>query len=291
MNPSYNAIMELLGADSIKQLVKKWDALSGNLKRTATSPATILPDLFWVMNPGVGRTNLLHLLAEYLYSKGNLVDFYGNVKFFEFLLNYAKPENDFKELQRLIDEAQDAAGFRSQFRGIVCVDIQEWVGHYREKHFISFLELMASHCEDWLIILTVRDGPEEKLSELYAHLSMFLRVERVDLKLPENTELLEYICRKLSAHGLLLQEQDMCLLTNTIEKLRSSKYFDGFKTLSMLCQDIAYEHFCVPGAGEGPVPTAILQKFAADSPYVTRLLRKYEKNYQIGFRPEDRHGI
>ncbi len=289
MNPSYNAIMELLGRDSIKQLVKKWDTLSNNLS-ISTSPATILPDLFWVMNPGVGRTNLLQLLAEYLHSKGNLVDFYGDVKFFEFLLNYAHPSQPFHELQRLVDAAQDAAGFRSQFRGIVCIDIHEWVEHFREKHFISFLELMSSHCEDWLIVLTVQEGDAQKLNDLYAHLSMFLRVERLDLKLPEDPELLRYICRKLSVYGLTLADSDKPLLLSTIEKLRSNKFFDGFKTLNMLCQDIAYEHFSTPGAVKGTVPSSILSKFAVDSPYVARLIHKYEKTYRIGFTAEDSYG-
>ncbi len=289
MNPNYNAIMELLGVDCFKALVKKWEVLSGNLCQSG-APGTILPDLLWVMNSGVGQTNLLHLLAEYVYSKGNLVDFYGNVKFFEFLLNYAHPDQEFRELQRLVDEAQNAAGFRSQFRGVVCVDIHEWLDHYREKHFISFLELLASHCEDWLIVLTVQEAEESKIGALYAHLSMFLRVERLDLKLPENPELLEYVERKLAGQGLYLQEQDKALLLQTVEKLRGNRLFDGFKTLDMLCQDIAYEHFCIPGTGKGAVPGSVLEKFSADSLYVTKQVNRYKKVYRIGFNPEEQHG-
>ncbi len=291
MNPNFDAIMSLLGVDSIKALVKKWDVLSENLRGSSTNPALILPDLLWVMNSGVGRTNLLRLLAEYLHSKGNLVDFYGNVKYFEFLLNYARPSEPFGELQRLVDEAHNAAGFRSTFRGIVCVDISEWLERYKEKHFVSFLELLSSHREDWLIILSIPEGKEEKIASLYSFLSLYLRLERVDVKLPDSDALLEYVCRKLSLHGLQLEEKSSTQLRATIEQLRSNRSFEGFKSLDMLCQDIVYEHFCLPGAAPGPLPDTVVAKFSADSPYTAKLIHKLEKVHRIGFGTEDTYGV
>ncbi len=287
MNPSYNAMMSLLGMESIKQLVKKWDTLSDNLRGTALPPALIVPDLFWVMNPGVGRTNLLQLLSEYLCSKGNLLDFYGNVKYFEFLLNYVFPEQSFQELQRLVDTAQNAAGFRNEFRGIVCIDISEWITHFREKHFVSFLEFLASHSEDWLIILAAQKSEPQKIDALYTQLSLFLRLERVDLSLPNDDALVEYIGQKLSSYGLLLQEGAEAVLLQTVCLLRKNRGFDGFKTLDMLCQDIAYAHLCSPGASTGCIPNRVVQEFAPDSPYVCRLIQKIEHKLRIGFNAEE----
>ena len=171
MNQNYNEIMNLYGVDEIKNLVKKWDVLSENLSDIKSNSGIILPDLLWVMNSGVGRTRILNLFAEYLYSKRNLVDFYGDTKYFEFLLNYCSPEQSFGELQRFMNTVQSAAGFRSEFRGVICVDVNEWVEHYKEKHFVSFLELLACHREDWLIVLSVREHDENTIQKLYSYLS------------------------------------------------------------------------------------------------------------------------
>lgn len=283
MNRNYDKIMNLHGVEEIKQLVKKWDVLSGNISNTFSKSGIVLPDLFWVINSGVGRTKMLNLLAEYLYSKGNLIDFYGNQKYFEFLLNYCPKDQEFHEIQRLMETSKNAAGFRNEFRGIVCVDIDEWIEHYREKHFIAFLEMLASKSKDWLIVLCVQEYNEDKIRALYAHLSMYLRLERVNLKMPSSEELLEYVKQKLSEHELYISEKDQEKMFLTIEKLRTSEQFDGFKTLIMLCQDIVYEHFCEEDAVKGEISEKVMDKFTVDSDYVKKLLYTFEKKYQIGF--------
>lgn len=286
MNQNYNEIMNLYGVDEIKKLVKKWDVLSENLSDKNSNPGIILPDLLWVMNSGVGRTKILNLFAEYLYSRRNLVDFYGNTKYFEFLLNYCSPEQSFGELQRFMDAVQNAAGFRSEFRGVVCVDINEWIEHYEEKHFVGFLELLACHREDWLIVLSVREHDEKLIQKLYSYLSSYLRLERIDLTMPKSEEMLGYVSKKLSAHGLSVSRDNMEKLNLSIEKIRESKFFDGFKTLGMLYQDIAYEHFCESGANQGLIGDDTIAKFTVDSAYVKKLISDDEKTHGIGFHLE-----
>lgn len=278
--------MNLYGVDEIKNLVKKWDVLSENLSDIKSNSGIILPDLLWVMNSGVGRTRILNLFAEYLYSKRNLVDFYGDTKYFEFLLNYCSPEQSFGELQRFMNTVQSAAGFRSEFRGVICVDVNEWVEHYKEKHFVSFLELLACHREDWLIVLSVREHDENTIQKLYSYLSSYLRLERIDLTMPKSEEMLAYICKKLSVHGLSISHDNMEKLNPTIERICESKFFDGFKTLDMLYQDIAYEHFCENGAGKEIIGDNTIAKFTVDSAYVKKLISDDEKKHSIGFRLE-----
>ena len=286
MNQNYNEIMNLLGADEIKDLVKKWEVLSENISDINSRPSIILPDLLWVMNSGVGRTRILNLLAEYLNSKRNLVDFYGDTKCFEFLLNYCYPEQPFEELQRFMDAVQNAAGFRSEFRGIVCIDIDEWIEHYEEKHFVSFLELLACHREDWLIVLSIQENVEKLIMKLHSYLSAYLRLERINLGMPNNEEIIQYVCDKLAIHGLSMSHDNMEKLNLTIEKIRESVLFDGFKTLNMLYQDIAYEHFCESGAGKGEIGDNTIAKFTVDSEYVKKLICTDEKTHTIGFSLE-----
>ena len=86
MSKYYDEIMSLIGADEFKALIKKWDILSSNITRFPREQPILLPDLLCVGGSGVGKTKLIKLMSEYLYSKGNLVDFSGDGKFFEFLL-------------------------------------------------------------------------------------------------------------------------------------------------------------------------------------------------------------
>ena len=285
MNRIYDEIMELTGADEFKELIAKWDALSNNLRNQPRSMPRLLPNLLWVGNSGIGRTKLMRLMSSYLASKGNLLDFYGDVKFFEFLLSYTPKDTPFQELQRLEDELSAAKGFRNEFRGAVLIDIDPWVNHFDELYFTGFMEYLAAHSEKWLIVLSVSEMEETRLQNLEAFLSMFLRVDKITLPLPKSEDLFCFVSRKLGEHGLSIDEGAKTLLLSTINELRENLYFDGYKTISMLCQDIVYEHFSSLKADKAVLSAEDLDAFAPGSNYVKKAI-KNSRN-RIGFTPEE----
>lgn len=277
----YEEIINLKPAKDFVRVLQKWDKLSDNLK-TANNVPLILPDLFWVSKSGVGKTHLLKLLSEYLYSKKNLFDFCGNVKYFEFMLDYCPPEKKFTEIERMINEVSIAAGFRNTYRGIVSVDIDEWLGHCEEKHFISFLEYLSSNSNDWLIVFNVMADKTTETKKLESVLSMFFRIEKSNLLLPETEEFLQFIINRLNSYNLILDESAKSLLLKTIEKLRENKYFDGYKTLVMLCQDIVYEFYSKNEMNNNVISDYHLEEFAPDSKYIARATWKVENKRKIG---------
>ncbi len=278
----YNEIVNLKEAKDFVRVIQKWDKLSTNLNDAQHGVPMVLPDLLWVSKSGVGKTHLLRLLSEYLYSKKNLLDFYGNVKYFEFMLDYCSPEQKFTEIDRMISESSIAAGFRNVYRGIVSIDIDEWIGHCDEKHFIRFLEYLSSNTNDWLIVFNVSSGSAAELKKLESVLSMFFRLEKSNLYLPENEDFLEFVENRLKSYNLTLEAEARALLLKTIEKLRENKYFDGYKTLVMLCQDIVYEFFSRKSVEENLITVEHLKEFAPDSKYIARATWKAESKGKIG---------
>ena len=282
MNQFYTEIMNLKEAEEFKCVIKRWNVLSENMRTKPLNAPIILPDMLWVAQSGVGKTNLLKLMAEYLSSQNNLMEFYGDVKFFEFLLNYCSPNEYFSELQRLIDEIDNAAGFRNEFKGIVHIDINEWIDHFEEKHFVSLMEYLSSNSDKWLIVLSVYSDKKEKIHNLNAFLSMYLRIEKITLSFPKTDDLFEFIEDMLNQYGLTLNEDAKKLLFDTIEKLRNNKYFDGFKTIFMLCQDIVYDVFSNENIEELSLGANMLAKFSADSDYIKNMVANIERVNRIG---------
>jgi len=284
MNQYYDKIMDLKEAEELKKVIAKWQTLSENIKQYPTDAPIILPDMLWVAKSGVGKTHLLRLISEYLDAQGNLMSFYGDVKFFEFILNYCSPDMHFTELERLIEEVKYAAGFRSEFKGIMRIDIDDWLTHFEEKHFISFMEYLSSNSDKWLIILSVSSDEEEKIHNLESFLSMYLRIEKITLSLPKTENLFEYIKRNLGAYGISLAEDAVELLYKTIEELRKNKYFDGFKSIKLMCQDIVYETYSKEYVENKVLCADDLKEFSAGSEYVKKTLKKIQKVNEIGFR-------
>lgn len=287
MNQYYDKIMQLREADEIKQIVRRWSVLSDNIKTKPIDIPIILPDMLWVAKSGAGITNLLKLISEYLASRKNLMEFYGDVKFFEFLVSYCPPNQPFVDLHRLIDEVNNAAGFRNEFKGIVHLDINDWVNHYEEKHFVSLMEYLAANSDKWLIVLSAYSEKKDAIHNLHAFLSMYLRVEKVTLSLPRTQDLFEYIEGKLNEYGLTLESDARDLLSDTIEKLRENKYFDGFKSIKMLCQDIAYEVFSNEKINTYSLTADMLSAFSVDSEYVKKMAINSERARRIGLVYEE----
>lgn len=284
MDGVYEKIMSIKGSDDYIEIAKRWRYLSENIKKKPTDEPIILPDMLWVAKSGTGITSLLKLTAEYLSKLDNLMEFYGDVRFFEFLLSYCPPDRSFTELNRLMDEVHNAAGFRSEFKGIIHINIDEWTRHYEEKHFASFMEYLAAHSDNWLIILSVSSGNSELVHNLNAFLSMYLRLETVKIELPETKELFGYIERKLGEYGLTLTDEAKALLHKTIETIRRNKYFDGYKTLRLLCQDIVYDVFSKEKVGSVTLDAQALEKFASDGEYIKNMIYKFERvARKIGF--------
>ncbi len=277
----YSEILNLKEAKDFARVIKKWEVLSNNLKTTENVPM-VLPDLLWVSKPGVGKTHLLKLLSEYLFSKPNIMEFYGNVKYFEFMLDYCAPTQQFIEVKRMINEISNAAGFRNYYKGIVSIDIDEWLGHCEEKYFLSFLEYLSSNSNDWLIVFNITSDNKVEINKLQSILSMFFRIEKSYLYLPESSDLLEFVVKRLGSYNLLLDENGKSLLLKTIEKLKENKYFDGYKTLVMLCQDIVYEFYSNKETDESVITAEHLKEFAPDSKYIERVTWKAENKRKIG---------
>ena len=282
-NQTYKKILSQNGLTELKLLIEKWEALSKNISDKPSGVPIILPDLFLVSHSGTGRTHFLNLLSEYLAEKSNLMDFYGDVKYFEFMLNYCEPNEYFSEIQRLMTEIGNAAGFRSEYRGIVYIDIDEWRDHFEEKHFVSFMEYLSDNSDDWLVVLSVSDDKKELIQHMEAFVSAYIRIERITIELPTVQELTQYAKKLLEGYGITLISQTEKVLSGSIDVLCNNKYFDGYKTVKMLCEDIAYSLYTDGFRNNNGLIPSDLSKFAKDSEYIQRMLVKIEKINRIGF--------
>lgn len=278
-------MIELTEYASLRALLKKWDTLSGNLKTYSNKAPILLPDLFVATDIGCSVSDILPQLTEYMLSRKNLMDFYGDVFYFEFYLNYCMPDAVFMEIQRLMGEVKSAAGFRNHFKGIVHININEWIEHEEEKHFAEFLSYLAENSGNWLIILSVNDYPKkaEQIEALQSVISMFLRIESLKFKQPRSDYYLARLQDALAAYGIFLDESALELLRGSIRVLRKNKHFSGISTVNMLACDIGYTVYSGSNKPSERLSAEDLAEFGPESEYIRRTIANFEKSKRIGF--------
>ena len=283
MNTYYNKLMEYQGADELIKLVNQWEILSENLNKRSFDAPIVLPDIFMYTSPGYGNTHLLKIISEYLDSKKNLMSFYGDVKFFEFKLEYCHPDANFRDLYRLIESINQAAGFRNEFKGIISINIDEWVHHHKEKHFHDFLQFLQLNTSYWMIIFTISNTKEnEDTKALETVASMYLRLEKITLAMHSDENLVKFASKHLEKYDLKLDDSAKTLLTESVAVLKENEYFCGLHTIIDMCNDIVYSIYSSSTNVSHVITAEMLGDFKSDSDYIKRTIQK-SKKISLGF--------
>ena len=281
MNPYYDKLINFDGARGLDRLVRKWAVLSSNLKTLPVNGPVLLPDLFVVSHSDTMLSKMVDTLSSYLITQKNLMEFSGDVPYFEFMLNYCPPGAGFAELKRLIDGISDCAGYRNEFRGIVHIKLDYWLGHQEEHHFVDLLDYLTENTCSWLIILSVSTKNEEKVSDMESMLSMFLRIERITLHRASTPTYVSEIEDLLGNYGFSLDDSARELLSGSIDMLRKNRYFDSVGAVDLFGSDIIYELYSRKKMPSMVLSAQDLNVFSKDSAYIQRTLQKVKK--RIGF--------
>ncbi|MDE6712709.1 MAG: hypothetical protein K2K20_03145 [Lachnospiraceae bacterium] len=272
-NMYYDQIMSLKGLSGFKEVIERWERFSENITRYQAKQSLVLPDLVWISDNGIDKTGLLSLLTNYLDEADNMVEFYGNVKYFEYYLEYVPDKTNFHEIQKLAEKIRDAAGFRSEYKGLLSIELGEWVGHFHEENFINLLKFLATMDNDIMFIFNIHNYDPEAVEQLMKILVLFFRIEVIEMSLPDSEELGAYIKNDIQEYGLNLDPEAEAMVIATVNKLREDQYFAGYQMLDRLAADIVYSVYTSTPPYDGIVTKGMISAFAPDGMYVSELIQ------------------
>lgn len=272
-NAYYDQIMALNGLTNFKDVIERWQRFSENITRFQAKAGLVLPDLLWVSDNGIDRSGLLKLLTNYLDASDNLLEFYGNVRYFEYYLEYVPDKNNFHEIAKIAEKIRDAAGFRSEYKGVMSIELDEWIGHFYEENFINVLKFLSSMEDDIMFIFNIHNYDQVAVEELMQLLVLFFRIEVVEMNLPDSEELGNYIKQEISEYGLNLDAEAEEMVIATVNKLREDQYFAGYQMLDRLAEDIVYSVYTSTPPYDGIVTKGMISAFSPDGMYVSELIQ------------------
>ena len=282
MEKCYDAIWELDCADEFKQFIKRMHVFLKNIDKFSLEEIA-LPNYLWAARRGFGVTTLIKVLSEYLYL-AKAIEFCGTEKSFEFKLDYIPPEQPFSELARLDNTIAGYAGYNLFFKGVVCLDIHEWMEHAGEDHFVKLLNYISDNNDKLLVVFCIRTDEKESIEAVESAISSHLRVESLSLQFPEAKEVVELVEKSyIKNNGFFLTDNAKALLVETVEELAASAHFNGFKTVSNLGEDIMFDVLSRDIDDNRKISSGMLSYYRKDSAYVKRALVQSGPRRVIGF--------
>lgn len=90
-------------------------------------------------------------------------------------LPYVAPYEKFGCLRQLAAQLRDTAGLRAEFRGIVALDLREWLGHEEELYLSVTFKYLHDHRQTWKILLTAGEATARRIQPLLLAAAPYLR--------------------------------------------------------------------------------------------------------------------
>ena len=282
----FSDIMDLKGNDEFKEAIKRLHVFLMNKEARSLNRLT-LPNYLWVAKRGGGITTLINAFANYLYAT-KAIEFCGIAKSFEFKLEYVAPDRPFMELTRFHVTKSGYAGRNRYFKGVVCVDINDWLERAHEDHFADFLSYVSSNNDKFLVIFCIHTDAVNALEAIETALSTNLRIETLKLRFPNVDELVELVISKSQEHGFDYIEESKALLGEAIKEISSGKQFNGYKTINRLTEVMLYSILTTGLHGHTQIISAdMLYGHSKDSEYVKREKARINAKKKIGFTERD----
>jgi len=277
----FNAIMELQGAEELKDTAKKLLKFQQNTERYPVTDIS-LPNYLWLLKRGGGLSTCVNAFAEYLYA-AKIIEFSGTVKYFEFIPAYTKPDAYFSELTRLNNIVSETAGHYRHFKGIACIILDEWVEHTDEAHFLNIFDYIANHNDKLLAIFCVHTNDKSTIERIQSAIIKYMRFETMSLGFPNAIELTEFMEKKyFKTSNFHFAEDAKKLLVESIGSIIEGKNFNGFVTINQLANDILYS-LLASDLNNNKITAEMISNFKKESVYINRI-KSAGKNSAIGFK-------
>jgi len=280
-NKYLETIMQMPAAIEFKAMVEQLH----NAQRHSKEKRINIPHyLFVATRRSVGVEDAVNIFAQYLHSS-NAIEFTGVVKHLLFKLEYQSPSENFTELARFHRAMVDCAGFNRYFKGITLIDVTAWLNHRtNEPHFQLFLDYIVSE-SDKILAIFYAQGDTQQVERLESSLSSSLRFETVIFDIPGADDLVEIMASQhFKPRGFKLTNDAKKLLKESIDKVKESPNFSGFRLISQLAEDILFKQYT--NVKTGSISACKLADFSKDSPYINRIAQP--KRTEFGFNTQTR---
>lgn len=137
-------------------------------------------------------------LIKYLAAKEQKArpgDFAGNSPCVCYKMPYVPPYETFRELRNLILRVREHTGLRADYRGIVAVDVSQWLGHEQEEYFTVLLKYLYDHRGRWRAALVLNRSKPDRTRRFLACCARYITPRLFDLALFTGQEALYKVLR------------------------------------------------------------------------------------------------
>lgn len=147
-------------------------------------------------------------------------DFAGKAPCVFFKLPYVPPYEQFKLLRQLILRVRQNTGLRSEYRGIVALDVTEWLGHESEEYFTVLLKFLYDHSHSWNSVMLLSNPTEQQRLRFTQTCAQLITPRLQDVTLFNDEQLLTQLLEEqVHSHGCITSRTAITALAQAMTQL------------------------------------------------------------------------
>jgi len=129
----------------------------------------------FILLSGLVENELILKLLGHKLSQRYPRDFAGETAIVYCKVGYVSPFDKFVEIKKIISAVNSKTGLRKEFKGIVALDLKEWLDHYEDEYLTILLKFLHDKLEDgWKYVFTFGSANEYEIKPLLRLIARYL---------------------------------------------------------------------------------------------------------------------
>lgn len=234
-------IEDLIGVDSFKEWISQTQKMAvkyGKLVETAK----VFNNISYLIsiNRGNGLSTILSLMADTLKTT-NFVEFAGEQDFVEWKLAYTDDPGSFPAFDAMLRYLEKVSVLRDGFKGIVAIDMEEWVDNLHDKRIDELLKFVVDKKDNMIFVFYVPYVDNSVLARLYARLDDVISTRVMKFVPPSDKQYFKYFRKVLNDYGMTVEDNAFNAFAMKIAAEKNDGRFYGFNTVRKIINEILYK--------------------------------------------------
>ena len=164
--------------------------------------------------------------------------FDGDSIYLYYKMKYVPPYEKFNELRHLILKIKNSTGLRYEFKGIIAIDLFEFINHEDDEYFEIILKFLYDHKHIWHYIFTFQNAGVEKIKPIFEKTIHFFKTAIIDRCLfNHKDELNTYLKTTFDYYNAKYNNSAIDMLTDIFFD-KKTKNIKSYEKINMIVRDI-----------------------------------------------------
>ena len=231
---------DLIGLDNFKKWMAEIEKMSSSFSQI-TSKTNVLKNFVYLIsiNRGNGLSTILQLMANTL-KKSGFVAFSGQRAVVEWKLTYCPDPDKFPSFEGLLKTIERASNNGEAFKGIVSLDVEEWLDYLSDKRFDLLIDFVWNCKNDIVFVFTIPYVDKTVLDRLYDKLDDIISTRVMKFIPPSCEQYFEFFKKIFCQYDMAVEEEAYNSFVMKITSEKNDGKFYGFNTVRKIANELLY---------------------------------------------------